>query len=52
MNRVVGDFTADATGDNKYIDAAVLVMEWAENNVSQEDGSWTVIRNPKFSNWI
>lgn len=38
---------ANATGDKKYIDAAVLVMEWAENNVSQEDGSWTVIRNPK-----
>ena len=40
-------FMADKTGDKKYIDAAILVMEWAENNVSQEDGSWTVIPNPK-----
>lgn len=40
-------YMADETGDKKYLDAAILVMEWAENNVSQADGSWTVIRNPK-----
>ncbi|NJX14549.1 hypothetical protein [Tamlana crocina] len=38
---------ADKTGNKKYIDAAKLVMLWAENNVSQDDGSWTVIKNPK-----
>ena len=40
-------YMADTTGDKKYIEGAKLVMLWAENNVSQEDGSWTVIRNPK-----
>lgn len=40
-------YMADSTGDKKYIKAAKLVMEWAENNVSQDDGSWTVIRDPK-----
>ena len=40
-------YMADATGDSKYVDAAIGVMEWAENNVSQPDGSWTVIPNPK-----
>lgn len=40
-------YMADTTGEKKYIDAAILVMNWAENNVSQEDGSWTVIPNPK-----
>jgi len=40
-------YMADETGDKKYLDAAILVMEWAENNVSQADGSWTVIPNPK-----
>lgn len=40
-------YMADVTGDKKYVNAAILVMEWAENNVSQQDGSWTVIRNPK-----
>ncbi len=40
-------YMADKTGDKKYLQAAILVMEWAENNVSQEDGSWTVIPNPK-----
>ncbi len=39
-------FMADKTGDKKYLNAAILVMKWAENNVSQEDGSWTVISNP------
>jgi hypothetical protein len=40
-------YMADTTGDQKYLNAAILVMDWAENNVSQEDGSWTVISNPK-----
>jgi hypothetical protein len=40
-------YMADSTGDRKYLDAAILVMEWAENNVSHSDGSWTVIPNPK-----
>ncbi|WP_248722407.1 hypothetical protein [Seonamhaeicola sp. ML3] len=40
-------YMADKTGDEKYIKGAKLVMLWAENNVSQENGAWTVIRNPK-----
>ena len=40
-------YMADVTGDKKYTEAARLVMTWAENNVSQENGAWTVIRNPK-----
>ena len=40
-------YMADVTGDKKYTEAAKLVMTWAENNVSQENGAWTVIRNPK-----
>ena len=40
-------YMADTTGDKKYVEAAKLVMLWAENNVSQENGAWTVIRNPK-----
>ncbi|WP_194766539.1 hypothetical protein [Tamlana sp. I1] len=40
-------YMADVTGEKKYVEGAKLVMLWAENNVSQQDGSWTVIRNPK-----
>ncbi|UMB54105.1 hypothetical protein MKD41_01185 [Lutibacter sp. A64] len=40
-------YMADKTGDKKYTEAAILVMNWAENNVSQENGAWTVIPNPK-----
>tara|TARA_R110002033_G_scaffold75007_6_gene126436 strand:+ start:1134 stop:3050 length:1917 start_codon:yes stop_codon:yes gene_type:complete len=40
-------YMADKTGDKKYLEGAKSVMTWAENNVSQEDGSWTVISNPK-----
>lgn len=40
-------YMADETGDEKYLNAGILVMKWAENNVSQKDGSWTVIPNPK-----
>ncbi|WP_438978124.1 hypothetical protein [Polaribacter sp.] len=40
-------YMADNTGDEKYLEGAKLVMLWAENNVSQENGAWTVIKNPK-----
>jgi len=40
-------YMADVTGDKKYLNAAIMVMDWAEKNVSQENGSWTVIPNPK-----
>ena len=40
-------YMADVTGEKKYLDAAKLVMTWAENNVSQENGAWTVVPNPK-----
>lgn len=40
-------YMADVTGDKKYLKAGMDALQWAENNVSQEDGSWTVIRNPK-----
>ena len=40
-------YMADKTGDEKYVEGAKLVMLWAENNVSQENGAWTVIKNPK-----
>lgn len=40
-------YMADITGNKKYLEAAILVMNWAENNVSQIDGSWTVIPDPK-----
>ncbi|APY11604.1 hypothetical protein BWZ22_10280 [Seonamhaeicola sp. S2-3] len=40
-------YMADKTGEEKYLEGAKLVMTWAENNVSQENGAWTVIRNPK-----
>ena len=32
---------AHVTGEQKYLDAANRVYDWAENNVSWEDGSWT-----------
>lgn len=35
------------TGDEKYLTAARSVMAWAEANVAQPDGSWTVMPNPK-----
>lgn len=38
---------AHKTGEEKYLTAAIRVMEWAENNVAQPDGSWTVMPNPK-----
>jgi len=39
-------YMADKTGDTKYMDAAIDVMEWSKN-VTRPDGSWTVIPNPK-----
>ena len=38
---------AKLTGDRRYVEAGKAVMGWAERNVSQADGSWTVIANPK-----
>ena len=38
---------AKKTGEEKYLTAAIRVMEWAEHNVAQPDGSWTVMPNPK-----
>ncbi|WP_286177778.1 hypothetical protein [Stieleria mannarensis] len=32
---------ADVTGQQKYLDAATKVYDWAEHNVSRPDGSWT-----------
>lgn len=37
---------AAVTGDRKYLDAGLAVFQWAENNVSQPDGSWTVVQDP------
>ena len=37
---------AKATGKQKYLDAGIAAFEWGEN-VSGEDGSWTVVPNPK-----
>lgn len=39
-------YMADKTGEKKYMEAAVLLMEWSKN-VSMPDGSWTVIPDPK-----
>lgn len=39
-------YLADKTGEQKYQDAAIAVMDWSEN-VSMPDGSWTVIPDPK-----
>jgi hypothetical protein len=37
---------AKVTGDKKYLTAGIAVFEWGKN-VSQPDGSWTVIADPK-----
>ena len=39
-------YMAEKTGDTKYMNAAIDVMEWSKN-VTRPDGSWTVIPNPK-----
>lgn len=37
---------AKVSGDKKYLAAGIAVFEWGKN-VSHEDGSWTVIADPK-----
>lgn len=37
---------ARKTGDRRYVTAATGVMAWAERNVAQPNGSWTVIADP------
>jgi hypothetical protein len=37
---------AKVTGQTKYLEAGIAVFEWAAN-VSHDDGSWTVIADPK-----
>lgn len=37
---------AKVTGQKKYLDAGIAVFEWSKN-VSHDDGSWTVIADPK-----
>jgi len=44
-------YLANHTGEKKYLDAAINVMQWSEN-VSKKDGSWTVMPNPKSWNGI
>lgn len=36
---------AKVTGQARYLDAGIAVFEWSKN-VSQDDGSWTVISDP------
>ena len=47
IGNFISQWSKKETGDEKYIEGAKLVMLWAENNVSQENGAWTVIKNPK-----
>lgn len=42
-------FMADKTGEQKYVDAAIKVMDWSENT-DLPDGSWTNMLNPKSWN--
>lgn len=42
-------YMADKTGDKKYLDAAIKVMDWSEN-VDKPDGSWTNMLDPKSWN--
>ena len=37
---------AKVTGEGKYLEAGISVFEWSKN-VSHDDGSWTVISDPK-----
>lgn len=41
-------YMADKTKEQKYIDAAISVLKWADN-VSADDGAWTVI--PDKNSW-
>jgi len=38
---------AHVTGDQRYLDAAINVYDWAEHNTSQPDGSWTNDIDPR-----
>ncbi len=40
---------AHATGQSKYLEAALLVHEWSEQQVSRADGSW--INDVTLSSW-
>lgn len=40
---------ARTTGDSKYIQAAILVHEWSEQQVSRPDGSW--VNDVTLSSW-
>ena len=40
---------AQTTGDHKYIDAAILLYDWSECQVSRADGSW--INDVTLSSW-
>jgi hypothetical protein len=42
-------FMANNKGDEKFLDAAIAVMRWAENNVCMPDGSW--INEVSVSDW-
>ncbi|WP_198027605.1 hypothetical protein [Seonamhaeicola sp. S2-3] len=44
-------YMADATGEQKYLDAAIKLMEWSKN-VDGPNGSWTNDINPKSWNGI
>ena len=44
-------YMADATGEQKYLDAAVKLMDWSVN-VDKPDGSWTNMIDPKSWNGI
>jgi hypothetical protein len=39
---------ARRTGDNRYLDASVLLFRWMQANVSQADGSWLNEINDKW----
>jgi hypothetical protein len=40
-------FMADHTGDSKYLESALALYNWMENNVSWHDGSWVNDANSK-----
>lgn len=42
-------YMADKTGEHKYLDAAIKVMDWSKN-VDKPDGSWTNMLDPKSWN--
>jgi hypothetical protein len=44
-------YMADATGEKKYLDAALKLLDWSVN-VNGPDGSWTNDINPKSWNGI